>query len=105
MEARCGETVQVFMVNGGLNLTSDFHPIGNVWSRMWPQGAPASEPMQYAQTCPTAPGSCLVGDMELPVPEKIKLVDHALTRVSRKGLLSEIDISGEPDPEVFEALS
>lgn len=32
MKARVGEIVRVFMVNGGPNLTSSFHAIGNVWT-------------------------------------------------------------------------
>ncbi len=101
MQARVGETVRVFMVTGGPNLTSSFHPIGNVWRRCWPQGALANPPLQYIQTQSVPPGSCFVGEMELPVPETIKLVDHSLTRVARKGLLAEIQVSGPANPEIF----
>lgn len=100
MEATRGETARVFMVCGGPNLTSNFHPIGNVWTRCWPQGALANAPLHYIQTQPVAPGSCFVGEMDLPVPETIKLVDHALTRVARKGLLAEIEVHGAPVPSI-----
>ncbi len=103
LQAKVGETVRVFMVSGGPNLLSSFHAIGNVWSRCWPQGALASSPLRYVQTQPVPPGSCFVGDMELPVPETIKLVDHALSRVARKGLLAEIKVTGRPDPAVYRA--
>jgi nitrite reductase (NO-forming) len=103
LQAKVGETIRVFMVCGGPNLTSSFHPIGNVWSRCWPQGALANAPTRYVQTQPVAPGSCLVGDMELPVPETIKLVDHALTRVAHQGLLATIEVAGPENPEVFRA--
>jgi len=102
IQARQNEVIRVFFVCGGPNLTSHFHPIGNVWSRMWPEGALANEPLRYVQTQPVAPGSCSVGDMELPVPETIKLVDHALSRVMRKGLLSEIEVAGEQRPGIFD---
>jgi nitrite reductase (NO-forming) len=49
-----------------------------------------------------APGSCFVGTMETPVPERIKLVDHALSRVTRKGLLAEIDVKGSVEPDIFD---
>jgi nitrite reductase (NO-forming) len=104
MKARVGEKVRIFMVNGGPNLLSSFHPIGNVWTRAWPQGALANRPLRFVQTQPVAPGSTFVGDMDLPVPETIKLVDHALSRVVRKGLMAEIEVSGEPNPDVFEPL-
>jgi len=101
MQARVGETIRVFMVNGGPNLTSNFHPIGNVWARAWQQGALANEPVRYLQTSPVAPGSAFVGELELPVPETIKLVDHALSRVTSKGLLAEIHVTGPKNPEIF----
>lgn len=35
MKAKVGETIRVFMVNGGPNLLSSLHPIGDIWSRAW----------------------------------------------------------------------
>lgn len=103
MQAKVGETVRVFMVNGGPNLTSSFHPIGNVWTKAWQQGSLASEPTRYVQTSTVAPGSAFVGEMELPVPETIKLVDHALSRVTSQGLLAEIHVAGAENSSVFKA--
>jgi len=101
-EVQKGDSVRVFMVDGGPNLTSSFHPIGNVWSTLYPQGSFTSDPHRDIQTQPVAPGSCVVADMETPVPSRIKLVDHALSRVARKGLLAEIDVLGEKEPELFD---
>lgn len=42
--------------------------------------------------------------MELPVPESIKLVDHALSRVARKGLMAELAVAGAADAALFTAL-
>ncbi|MGN8217904.1 copper-containing nitrite reductase [Halococcus morrhuae DSM 1307] len=102
MSAETGETVRVFLVTGGPNVSSNFHPIGNVWTRAWRDGALASQPERYVQTMKVPPGSCMVGEMDLPVPSRIKLVDHALTRVTRRGLLAEIDVTGPERPEVFD---
>ncbi len=104
MQAKRGETARVFMVCGGPNLTSSFHAIGNIWKECWPQGALANAPLRYVQTQSVPPGSCFVGHLDLQVPETIKLVDHALSRVARKGLLAEIAVGGAPNPEVFKAL-
>ena len=35
-------------------------------------------------------------------PGGVKLVDHALSRVARKGALAVIDVSGEENHEVFD---
>lgn len=104
IKAKVGETLRVFMVCGGPNLTSSFHAIGNVWKECWPQGALADLPRHYVQTVPVLPGSCFVGTMDLPLPETIKLVDHALTRVVHKGLLAEIVVEGAPKPDIFRTL-
>ncbi|MFB6180109.1 MAG: copper-containing nitrite reductase [Halorientalis sp.] len=102
MAANQDETVRVFMVTGGPNLTSSFHPIGNVWTNAYLQGSLASDPMKYVQTQSVPPGSTFVGEMDLPVTERIKLVDHSLSRVARKGLLAEIDVKGQKRPDVFD---
>ncbi|MFB6074413.1 MAG: copper-containing nitrite reductase [Haloarculaceae archaeon] len=102
MQANQDETVRVFMVTGGPNLTSSFHPIGNVWTKAYLQGSLASDPMEYVQTQSVPPGSTFVGELDLPVTERIKLVDHALSRVVRKGLLAEIDVAGEERNDIFD---
>jgi nitrite reductase (NO-forming) len=100
--AEVGETSRVFMVTGGPNVTSNFHPIGNVWTEAWPNGAIASQPDRFAQTMKVAPGSCFVGTMDHPVPETIKLVDHALSRVARKGLMAQVVVEGEENPDIYD---
>ena len=101
MQAKTGERVRVFMVCGGPNLTSSFHPIGNVWTRCWPQGALANAPRRFVQTEPVCPGSCFVGEMDLKLAETVTLVDHALSRVAHKGLLAQIAVQGAADPALF----
>ena len=98
-----GERVRIFHANGGPNLTSSWHAIGNVWETFYRDGAVASEPDHYVETAPVVPGSVAIAEIDTPVPEPIKLVDHALTRVARKGLLGVIKVEGEPEPDIFTA--
>jgi nitrite reductase (NO-forming) len=102
VSAKTGEKVRVFMVTGGPNINSNFHPIGNVWTEAYRDGGLASAPEKYLQTVNVPPGSCMVGTMDLPVPENIKLVDHALSRVARKGMMGVISVEGEEKPEIFD---
>lgn len=95
------ETARIFMVTGGPNLTSNFHPIGNVWTKAWREGAIESEPEKYVQTCHVAPGSCGIFEMDFPVPGTVKLVDHALSRVARKGMMATVTANGKARPDVF----
>lgn len=103
LNAEVGETVRVYFVNGGPNLTSSVHPIGNVWSRLYRDGDLVSEPAQSVETTPVAPGTATVGEMELPVPGPIKIVDHALSRAVRRGTIAVIEVEGEENPEIYEA--
>ena len=107
LEVAQGDAVRVFLVTGGPNVSSNFHPIGNVWSRAYRDGGlPADDLAGYGdrhiQTMKVPPGSCMIGEMETPVPSRIKLVDHALSRVVRKGLLAEIDVLGDEDEAVYD---
>ena len=108
VETNVGETVRVFMVDGGPNLSSNFHPIGNVWSRAYRDGGlPEDGDFEsYAdkniQTMKVPPGSCMMGEMEMEVTERIKLVDHALSRVRHKGLLAEVDANGAENEDVYD---
>jgi len=97
-----GDRARVFFVTGGPNLTSSFHPIGNVWSELYPEGSLSTAPQTNIQTKPVAPGSTAVGHMDFPVPGPVKLVDHSLSRVARKGLMAVVDVQGEPNPEIFD---
>lgn len=101
LHAEVGETVRVYVVNGGPNLTSALHPIGNVWSRLYRDGDLVSEPARYVETTPVAPGTVTVGEMDLHVPGPVKIVDHALSRATARGALATIEVDGEPDPDVY----
>jgi len=102
VEVRKGETARLFFVNGGPNLASSFHPIGNVWTKVWREGAIASNPERYVQTALVPPGSCGIFEMDFPVPSTIHLVDHALSRVANKGMMGDIVVKGTPDTDIFD---
>jgi len=95
------ETARIFMVTGGPNLTCSFHAIGNVFTKAWMAGAIANNPEHYVQTLQVPPGSCGVFEMEFPVPETIKLVDHSLSRWVRKGMLGELKLKAAPRQPFF----
>ncbi|MEO6351434.1 MAG: multicopper oxidase domain-containing protein, partial [Candidatus Limnocylindrales bacterium] len=45
-----GETARIYFVNAGLNLDSNFHPIGSHWDRVWAEGALLNDPLRGSQT-------------------------------------------------------
>jgi len=58
-------------------------------------------PMKFLQSVPVPPGNAIVADMELPVPQTIKIVDHAMSRAARQGAMAEIAVTGEENLEIF----
>lgn len=105
LQVKKGETARIYLVNGGPNLISSFHPIGNIWKKAWMQGSLVNEPMQKMQTFQVNPGSCAIFEMDYPVPEIVRLADHSITRTARQGLLAEIEVSGTPEPQLFEIVN
>ncbi|SDQ43617.1 copper-containing nitrite reductase [Natronobacterium texcoconense] len=101
LHAEVGETVRVFWCNGGPNLTSGPHPIGNVWTEWYRDGDVLSDPAQYVEGTAQAAGTTAFGTMDMEVPGPIFLVDHALSRVNRKGLMATINVEGEEDPDIY----
>jgi nitrite reductase (NO-forming) len=54
-----GDRVRFFVVNAGPNLTSDFHVIGAIFDRVYPDGDPAHV-LAHVQTYPVPPGGGVV---------------------------------------------
>jgi nitrite reductase (NO-forming) len=99
---KTGDTARVYFVTGGPNLTSSFHPIGNVWEKLWPEGSLTTRPQTHVQTRQVAPGSTAVATMNFPVPGQFEPVDHSLSRVARKGCMAVVEADGPDNPEVFD---
>ena len=101
IEAETDETIRVYWCNGGPNLLSGPHPIGNVWTEWYDYGDVDSDPASHVEGAALPAGTTGVGVMETPVPGPVKLVDHALSRVVRKGLLAEVEVEGEEDTDIY----
>ena len=99
-----GERARIYMVNEGLNLNSNFHPIGSHWDVVYSEGAthPVNRPLRGSQSTLVVAGGGTVTEMLGLVPSTVILVDHALARVFLKGLIGQVVIDGDADPEIFE---
>lgn len=104
MKAQVGETVRMYVGNGGVNLISSFHVIGEIFDKVYPEGAIGSEIHKNIQTTAVLPGGASIVEFKLEVPGKYTLVDHALARMN-KGAWAVLEVEGEPNEEVFRALT
>jgi nitrite reductase (NO-forming) len=100
-----GERSRIYFVNEGLNLNSNFHPIGSHWDAVYPEAAttPGNPIIRGSQSTLVVAGGGTVVEVVGQVPQTILLVDHAITRTFYKGALGMIVVSGSEDPEVFSA--
>lgn len=103
LRANTGETVRLYVTNGGPNLISSFHVIGEIFDRAYQYGTLMSPPLQGIQTVLIPPGGAAIVDFGLDVPGDYKLVDHSIARVS-KGGLGILHVTGDEDPGTFQDL-
>lgn len=104
LQAKTGDKVRIYFVNGGPNYTSSFHVIGEILDRVWLFGGLMSSPAQGLQTVSVPPGGAAIVEFTVDVPGDYKLVDHATTRLS-KGAVGILHVTGEPNRNIFDAPS
>lgn len=102
MQANAGETIRLFVGNGGPNLTSSFHAIGEVFDNVNVEGG--SLVNHNVQTTTIPAGGAVMVEFRAEVPSTILLVDHAISRVFNKGAVAALKINGKENPLVFEKL-
>ncbi len=102
-----GERARIYFVNEGLNLASNFHPIGSHWDAVYPEGAThqVNRVIRGSQSTLVVTGGATVVELDALVPSTIILVDHALVRTFYKGAIGTIVVTGDQNPEVFGAPS
>jgi nitrite reductase (NO-forming) len=98
LPARVGETIRLFIGNGGPNLVSSFHVIGEIFDRVYHEGGTAA-PQENVQTTLIPAGGAAIVDFRLDVPGTYILVDHAIFRAFNKGALAMLKADG-PDNKV-----
>lgn len=103
MQAKTGETVRIYFGNGGVNLISSFHVIGEILDHVYPEASLTSAPHTDVQTTVVPAGGATVAEFGLEVPGSFLLVDHALARVD-KGAWGRLIVSGQEDKSVFDGV-
>lgn len=100
MKAEVGETVRIYFGVGGPNFTSSLHMIGEIFDKVYDQASLTAAPLTDVQTTLVPSGGATVVEFKMDVPGRYILVDHSLSRLER-GLVAFMDVSGEPNPEIF----
>jgi nitrite reductase (NO-forming) len=91
--ANVGDTIRLFVGNGGPNLISSFHVIGEIFDRVYAEGSTTPTLHNVQTTIVPAGGSAMV-EFKVEVPGTYILVDHSLFRAFNKGALGMLKVSG-----------
>src|SRR5690606_22057732 len=97
---RVGESVRLFVGNGGPNLSSSFHIIGEVFDHVYGEGGSDITQRNVQTTMIPAGGSAIV-EFRAEVPGNLVLVDHAIFRAFNKGAIGMIKVVGDDQPAMF----
>ncbi len=99
LKAKTGETVRLFVGNGGPNLVSSFHVIGEIFDKLWYEGGTHFQ--ENVQTSLIPAGGAIMGDFRLEVPGSYVLVDHSIFRAFNKGALAILKVDGPEDKTIY----
>ncbi|MGG6231217.1 copper-containing nitrite reductase [Tenacibaculum sp. SDUM215027] len=97
--ANVGETVRLFVGNGGPNLTSSFHVIGEIFDNVHIEGGDVIN--KNVQTTSIPAGGAAIVDFKVDVPGTFILVDHAIFRAFNKGALGMLKVKGEENKRLY----
>ncbi len=102
MHAKVGDKIRMYVGNGGVNLISSFHVIGEIFDKVYPEAAigEGSAIFKNVQTTAVLPGGASIVEFTVDVPGKYLLVDHALARMN-KGAWAVLEVDGAENPDIF----
>ena len=99
LRAKAGETVRLFVGNGGPNLVSSFHVIGEIFDKVYTEGGSRSQ--ENVQTTLIPAGGAAIVEFKADVPGDYALVDHSIFRTFHKGALGTLQVEGSENAAVF----
>ncbi|WP_119716972.1 copper-containing nitrite reductase [Cognatilysobacter tabacisoli] len=99
LTAKVGENVRLYVGNGGPNLVSSFHVIGEIFDKVWFEGGTKFQ--ENVQTTLIPAGGAAMMDFHLEVPGSYVLVDHSIFRAFNKGALAILQASGKENKAIY----
>jgi nitrite reductase (NO-forming) len=99
LTANVGETVRLFIGNGGPNLISSFHVIGEIFDRVRAEGGTAVN--QHVQTTLVPAGGSAIVEFRTEAPGTFILVDHSIFRAFNKGALAMLRVDGPEELTIY----
>ena len=102
LTAKVGETVRIFFGNIGPNGISSLHIIGEIFDKVYVEGAIGGAVNRNVQTTVVPSAGSVIVEFKVDVPGDYTLVDHSIFRVA-KGAIGILEVEGKENPKVFKA--
>lgn len=99
LAAKVGETVRLFVGNGGPNLVSSFHVIGEIFDKVYYEGGTHAQ--ENVQTTLIPAGGAMMAEFRVDVPGTYVLVDHSIFRAFNKGALGMLKVDGPQNKAIY----
>ena len=99
LKAKVGERIRIFVGNGGPNLVSSFHVIGEIFDRVYTEGG--SRYQENVQTTLIPAGGSAIVEFKAEVPGTYIIVDHSIFRTFNKGALGMLKVDGPENRLVY----
>jgi nitrite reductase (NO-forming) len=99
LKAKVGERIRLYVGNGGPNLTSSFHVIGEIFDRVYSEGG--TRVNENVQTTVIPAGGAAIVEFTVQVPGTYILVDHSLFRAFNKGALAMLKVEGPERKDLY----
>jgi nitrite reductase (NO-forming) len=99
LTAKVGETVRIYMGNGGPNLVSSFHVIGEIFDKVHIEGGDMIN--KNIQTTLVPAGGAVIVEFKVDVPGTLILVDHSIFRAFNKGALGMLKVEGKENAKLY----
>jgi nitrite reductase (NO-forming) len=99
LQAKTGEKIRLFVGNGGPNLISSFHVIGEIFDKVQYEGGTHFQ--ENVQTTLIPPGGAATVEFHTEVPGNYVIVDHAIFRAFNKGALGILEVKGDLRADIY----
>ena len=99
LTAKVAERIRLYVGNGGPNLMSSFHLIGEIFDKVQHEGGTHAQ--ENVQTTLIPAGGAMIAEFHTEVPGTYVLVDHSIFRAFNKGALGMLKIEGPENKLVY----
>jgi len=100
LQAKAGDKIRLYIGNIGPNSISSFHIIGEIFDKVYVEGAIGGTINENVQTTLIPSAGTVIVEFKVDVPGAYLLVDHSIFRVA-KGAVGILSVEGKDNLSIF----